>query len=373
MAKKYKLKPGISKFLKVCGVILIIFIIGIIYYSSNVRDLTDLGYSKKAAKKIILEFKKKEIVQYGKSKTLNAAFESNDYDENNINKYYNITYQDHKHLIRNINSLLKLGYSEEEISLILSHGTDDDATAFIKKGKVKYVDEFFSLDYAKLRNYDRYLAYKKDTGDNFEVSVMMINLDMDKEGYTDPTIVNTFSYTMLINKRRTTTDEYVPDDLVKISKDYTSDTSLKANKIALEAMESMIDDAKKEGFNITINSAYRSYQDQEEIESTYKELYGEAYVTKYVSKPGFSEHQTGLAFDIGSTDTNIFINSDEYSWVVDNCYKYGFIYRFKTKYEDLTEIRSEAWHYRYVGKKAAKYIYENDISLEEYYAKFLYE
>ena len=55
----------------------------------------------------------------------------------------------------------------------------------------------------------------------------------------------------------------------------------------------------------------------------------------------------------------------------ENCYKYGFIHRFKSSYEDITGIKSEAWHYRYVGKKAAKYMYENDMSLEEYYIKFV--
>ena len=88
-------------------------------------------------------------------------------------------------------------------------------------------------------------------------------------------------------------------------------------------------------------------------------------------KPGFSEHQTGLGLDIGSKKTSVFANSAEYNWIKDNCYKYGFIYRFKPKFEDITGIRHEAWHYRYVGKKVAKEIYEKDMSLEEYYAKHI--
>ena len=114
-----------------------------------------------------------------------------------------------------------------------------------------------------------------------------------------------------------------------------------------------------------------SYQEQIEVEKLYLRDYGQSYVDKFVAKPGYSEHQTGLALDIGSRKSNIFLSSREYQWMQENAYKYGFIYRFSKKYENITGFRSEAWHYRYVGKKIAKYIYENDITLEEYYAMFL--
>ena len=122
---------------------------------------------------------------------------------------------------------------------------------------------------------------------------------------------------------------------------------------------------------MVINSGYRSYQDQVEICNTYRGLYGESYVINYVAQPGFSEHQTGLAFDVGSRDSNIFADSDEYDWMQENAYKYGFIQRFPTGYEAITGFRAEPWHYRYVGKKIAKYIHEEGISFEEYYALFL--
>ena len=99
--------------------------------------------------------------------------------------------------------------------------------------------------------------------------------------------------------------------------------------------------------------------------------YGDDYVNRFVAKPGFSEHQTGLSFDIGSTSSNVFANSKEYKWMLDNAYKYGFILRFTKKYESITQFRNEPWHYRYVGKDIAKYIHEHNISFEEYYAMFL--
>ena len=72
-----------------------------------------------------------------------------------------------------------------------------------------------------------------------------------------------------------------------------------------------------------------------------------------------------------SASANIFVNSDEYKWIIDNGYKYGFIHRYPKSKEELTGITNEAWHFRYVGKKAAKIIYEEGLSFEEYYAKYL--
>ena len=194
---------------------------------------------------------------------------------------------------------------------------------------------------------------------------------LDKDNYNNPKKVNEFSYTMLVNKHHVLDKKFVPQNLKTVSTEYASDKGVKANNTAIAQAKKMIDAAKKEDKNIIINSAYRSYEEQEEVVNTYQELYGDEYIEKYVLKPGFSEHQTGLGIDFGSTDTKIFIQSDEYKWMEENCYKYGFIHRFKSSYEDITGIKSEAWHYRYVGKKAAKYMYENDISLEEYYIKFI--
>ena len=129
--------------------------------------------------------------------------------------------------------------------------------------------------------------------------------------------------------------------------------------------------AEGEGLGLVINSSYRSYQDQEELCQTYADLYGDSYVERYVAKPGYSEHQTGLSFDIGSTSSNIFAESEEYTWMLDHAYQYGFILRFPKSGEDITEFRNEPWHYRYVGKKIAKYIHEEGITYEEYYVQFL--
>ncbi len=369
--KKFRLKPSVVKKLKVVGVVLGVFLAVFLFYSSQIHSLTELGYSKEASRRILFQFQKDYVLSVGENKTLNAAFESDDYNEKYLDQYSKIEYQNHEHLIRNINTLIKKGYSNDNISMILAHGSDSDVTEFAKRDKINYLEEFFSLPYAKLSNYDRYVDYSNETGEDDETTVLAVNLDMDKENYEDPVIVTDFSTDMLVNKHRSLTKDFEPDDLVSIDEEYAADDTQAGSRIAVNAFIEMYKDAQKEGYDLVINSSYRSYQDQEEVCNTYRDLYGDNYVTNYVAMPGFSEHQTGLSFDIGSKDTNVFAESDEYTWIQENAHKYGFIQRFPEEYEAVTGFRAEPWHYRYVGKKIASYIYENNISFEEYYALFL--
>lgn len=369
--KKFRLKPSVVKKLKVVCVVLGVFLAVFLFYSSQIHSLTELGYSKEASRRILFQFQKDYVLSVGENKTLNAAFESDDYNEKYLDQYSKIEYQNHEHLIRNINTLIKKGYSNDNISMILAHGSDSDVTEFAKRDKINYLEEFFSLPYAKLSNYDRYVDYSNETGEDDETTVLAVNLDMDKENYEDPVIVTDFSTDMLVNKHRSLTKDFEPDDLVSIDEEYAADDTQAGSRIAVNAFIEMYKDAQKEGYDLVINSSYRSYQDQEEVCNTYRDLYGDNYVTNYVAMPGFSEHQTGLSFDIGSKDTNVFAESDEYTWIQENAHKYGFIQRFPEEYEAVTGFRAEPWHYRYVGKKIASYIYENNISFEEYYALFL--
>lgn len=369
--RKIKLKAPVIKVLKKIGIIFGIILAFVFIYFYNVHQLESLGYSRKASNNILLKFKKSYVMDVGENKTLNAAFESSDYVEDNLDSYSKIKYQNHENLIKNINRLIKKKYSNSNISMILAHGSDSDVYEFSKRSKIRYLEEFYSISYAKLKNYDRYVAYSDETGEDEETVVLSVNLDIDKDDYSDPVVIKKYSDEVLVNKHRQLSKDYEPSDLVKIDAKYAALKNQKASRIAVNAFISMYKAAEKEGYGLVINSSYRSYDDQEEICNQYKELYGDSYVQKYVALPGFSEHQTGLAFDIGSTKSNVFANSKEYEWVQDNAYKYGFIQRFPKGYEDITGFRAEPWHYRYVGKKIAKYIYENKITYEEYYAMFL--
>ena len=369
--RKVKLKPKFIIFLKVIGVIFCVFFGLLLFYFKQVNDLGKIGYSRKASNNILFSFHKDDVLSIGENKTLNEAFESDEFKEKYMDNYSKIDYVDQEHLIANINKLLKVGYSNNDINIILSHGNDYSVTEFAKREKVRYLEEFFSIDYAKLDYYDRYVAYSDDTGEDEDATVLFVNLDLDKEDYQDSVLVSEFSTSMLINKHRYLNDKFVPKNLVKIDRKYASDDGLECAKVALDAYKKMSEAAEKEGYNIVINSAYRSYQDQVDLSELYLKSYGQSYVDKFVAKPGYSEHQTGLAFDIGSKNTNVFANSKEYQWMMDNAYKYGFIRRFTKQTENVTGFRNEPWHYRYVGEKIAKYIQENNMAFEEYWVMFL--
>lgn len=368
---KLKLKKNVVLVLKAIGVVFGIVLIGYFIYAKQISTFTDLKYSKEASKEILFSGNKDFVLSVGENKTLNAAFESSNYKEKYLTNYAKIKYQKQKNIIKNINILLDKGYSNNDVSVILAHGNDKEVSDFAKRDRIKYLEEFYQYSYAKLKNYDRYIKYTDETGEDEKTTVIHVNLNMDKEKYVDYDMVNEFSFDMLVNKYHSMGEKMEPDDLVTISKDYTNNEEQQANRTAVNALLQMFESAKIDGYEMVVNSAYRSYKEQEETAEFYRKWYGDNYVTNYVAKPGFSEHQTGLSFDIGSTSEKVFIESKEYDWMQENAYKYGFILRFPKKSEVITGFRSEPWHYRYVGKDIAKYIHDNGITFEEYYVMFV--
>ena len=141
-------------------------------------------------------------------------------------------------------------------------------------------------------------------------------------------------------------------------------------KEAANAFMKMVDAALLDNIILKNASAYRSYEYQDNLYDSYVERDGKKKADIYSARPGFSEHQTGLCTDINTIDSS-FHDTDEAKWLLNNSYKYGFIIRFPKDKEKITGYKYEPWHYRYVGKKVAKIIFENDLTLEEYYAFYL--
>ncbi len=368
--RKYKLKEPYIGILKVLGIILGIILVIFIFYRYEINNIKRYGYSERASNYILFHFKKDYIKTVGENKTLNAAFESIHYKEKNLKRYKKIKYQNQKHLIQNINTLIKKKYTDSDISLILSHGNDEEVTEFGKRDRVRYIEEYFSYDFAKIRNYDRYEAYADSTGESTEDTIIYVNMDLDKEPYTDAIEEKNYDIDMVVNKHRYLNKKYNPK-LVEISTKYAEDKGMKLRKEALDAFIEMSKACEKDGLSIYINSAYRSYDDQIDTQEFYRKWYGDSYVEKYVAAPGFSEHQTGLAIDVASKSNKTFAASKEYKWMLENSYKYGYIIRYEKKYEHMTLFRAEPWHYRYVGKRLAKEIHDKDITLEEYAVRYL--
>ena len=190
----------------------------------------------------------------------------------------------------------------------------------------------------------------------------------DKDFYTDiKNVTNTESYTVLVNKNNKLSEDYIPNNLEMISLKYAYENKY-LKKVAKEAFEKLSYDASLLGYRIIATSAYRDYKYQEELFNYYVKEKGLEYALMCSAKSGHSEHQTGLAVDVeGSNfDYDEFENSKEFDWMNKNAHKYGFILRYPKGSEHITGFKYEPWHYRYVGIDEATYIYEKNITLEEY-------
>ncbi len=152
---------------------------------------------------------------------------------------------------------------------------------------------------------------------------------------------------------------------------YVKDMSIKLCPKTIENANKMFSDYVKFSgkADLLINAAYRSYDDQVEIQNEKIKQLGEEQGRLIAANPGYSEHHSGLAFDICIYDDGAYAAFDglgKRSWMHENCYKYGFILRYPEGKTDITKITYEPWHYRYVGIPHAQYITENNLCFEEY-------
>ncbi|WP_415930160.1 M15 family metallopeptidase [Zhenpiania hominis] len=171
---------------------------------------------------------------------------------------------------------------------------------------------------------------------------------------------------MLVNSRYRIPDDYSVE-LIRLSNGEQVDSRIYPD------LQEMFDDARGAGYSLFVRAGYRSEEDQEDLmedkieayrQEGYSQREAEHEAEKWVAKPGTSEHELGLAVDInaeGQTDGNRL-----YQWLAEHSWKYGFILRYPAEKEEITGIDYEPWHFRYVGKQAAKEMYEQDLCLEEY-------
>lgn len=134
---------------------------------------------------------------------------------------------------------------------------------------------------------------------------------------------------------------------------------------AQSAFEEMQAAAKKDGITLTIVSGFRSYSYQGTLYNNYVARDGKADADTYSARPGYSEHQTGLAMDLNNA-SRYFNGSKEAKWIAANCWKYGFIIRYPEGKQDITGYMYESWHVRYLGKELAKEVYDSGLTLEEF-------
>lgn len=175
------------------------------------------------------------------------------------------------------------------------------------------------------------------------------------ETVSQPTIINGI---VLANKKHPLPTNYNPGE----------------NPVARQKVNKLISDAQALGLNVSNQvSGFRAYSTQAGLYNNYVAAHGKQEADRFSARPGYSEHQTGLVFDLidnqgqllGAEGTNE-SSKKAAEWLEKNAHKYGFIVRYKPEFVEKTGYMEESWHIRYVGEDVAKTIHERNISLEEY-------
>lgn len=174
----------------------------------------------------------------------------------------------------------------------------------------------------------------------------------------DPT-----SIWVIVNKQRPLPSTYEPSDLIN-----AGGGLLRAEAAA--ALDQLLKAAEANQTPMSVLSAYRSYVNQQNTYSSWVAKDGQAVADTYSARPGHSEHQTGLAADLGNGTCNLetcFGNTTTGQWLAANAYKYGFVIRYPNGKQTITGYQYEPWHIRYVGNNLAAEIQRTGLTLEEYF------
>ena len=306
------------------------------------------------------------------SKTIEVLLENNDLKKKYLNEYYEIEYKDIPSFANTINQLLDKDYNSDEINYIIKNRKEDIDILL----NMDYIDilAFKDISNFDINNYERYISYQKENEDyDLATVVTYVNIGLDKEGYSDYTEYTIEEaqndLTILVNKYHKLPDEYVPNDLVSLS--YNQNYYLR--KEAAEMFEKLTSAGLVDGVIFYPFSPYRSYETQEVLYNRYVARDGITAADTYSARPGFSEHQLGLAVDVRSNTLNDNLTPEHYEWMLDNSYKYGFIVRYPKGKQKITQFMEEPWHLRYLGIELATKVHDSGLTYDEYYEIYMKE
>lgn len=383
MSKKRKRKLNRKKILLV-GLFIIVTILTI-YLIIPKR----YGYQKEVIetfKEDNLYEKIKETKKY--SKTLETAILENKFNKDYFGEYLNIIYVENKDFIDEVNNLLSLGYKSDEINLFYEK-LPDNINVITSNEYDKNISNYLTLSYFNIDNLDRYIKYENndnkftsvyDTNTikdnyNYEDTVTFVNAYLDKDYYTNDIALSKEEekkIDVIVNKYYKLSKDYEPDDLTKIDSKFASGSNQRLRKEAAIKFEEMAAEALKNGYKIYAGSTYRSYDYQLGLYNRYVAKDGFDEAETYSARAGYSEHQLGLAVDIINGKWEYLSeNDEEYEWLIDNSYKYGFILRYPRGKEYITGYVFEDWHFRYLGIDLATKVYNSKLTYDEYVARQL--
>lgn len=184
--------------------------------------------------------------------------------------------------------------------------------------------------------------------------------DLGRHSWTDPA-----SPWVIVNKQHPIAESFDPDDVVDVA-------GTRVREIARPDLEAMIAAAQADGVKLVMRSGYRSYGEQAAARSSVEARRGFAHAERYSARPGYSEHETGLAVDVDSAsnpDCNLqtcFTRTAEGVWLTEHAWEFGFVVRYTEANTEITGYAPEGWHLRWVGRDLTGWMHTEGVtSLEE--------
>ena len=361
MTKRRKKVKKSFKLLITFTLILVIGLGGYFIYNNLFKDDTSPVSSE--IEKLMQEA---NISKDKYSKTLEYVLLNNIYDEKYLDEYADIEFQESNNFSSILTTFLPLGYSGKEINYIMKLSEKN----IEKLSEIDYIDisnyyEFSNFDVNKI---DRYNSYYEDNDYSYKDVITYVNINLDLPVYTDTTeVADPNDLLVLVNKYHYLPDGYKPSDLAYLPGAYGNNVPMR--EVIIEPFKELQAAAEEEiGVNFMPTTAFRDYNFQRTLYNNYVASDGVTAADTYSARPGYSEHQTGLSIDLKNTaiSGSTRLTDENYEWLSNNAYRFGFIIRFPEDKTNITGYQFENWHIRYVGLDAAKIIYEEDLTLEEY-------
>lgn len=353
MKKKRKIKRKVILFGFFIVTIIVIAILLILYITKE--PLAKLGYNNTTIKKLKDDGLDTKIDKY--HKIIDEAVSKGSFNSRCLSSYIELNEID------NVYKLCDFEYKDDEIKTIINF-LDTNSIDKITKYMPNLIS-YIGYSHFNIDNYDQYITSNiNDIGKR----ISYVNIGLNNPFYKNTKeSINLDTNLILVNKHYKLSEDYPPYDLEVVKSSCSSKSDLKLKHDAKVAFEKLCDDAVKNKYKVMAFSGYRSYEYQKNLYKDYLKNNSESYVDTFVARAGHSEHQTGLAIDISDGSGNsIFSTTKEYQWVKDIAHKYGFVIRYTKEFTPITGYKDEAWHIRYVGVDVATYLYQNNITLEEY-------
>lgn len=372
MDRKHVIKNVI--FAGIIVVIIATFILGSLFLikKKNTKDIITYKYNEKA-RKVMEElniYDKLNNLEY--SKTIEVMLENKNYKEKYLNEYQKIKYQEINDFSNIINTLLDKNYHNEEINYLIENFNNDINIIL----NMDYIDilQFKNIKNFDLNKIERYLEYQNKHDYDIKTVVTYVNIGLDLKGYSKYTTYTLEEadkdLTLLVNKYHKLPNDYEPKDLVNLSFKNGSYT-YKLRSEAAEAFERLTSAALLDNIIFYPYSAYRSFKTQDVLYTRYKARDGIELADTYSARPGFSEHQLGLAVDVRSNTLTSTLTEKDYKWMLNNSYKYGFIVRYPKGKQHITQFIEEPWHLRYLGSELATKVHDSNLTYDEYYDLYI--